>query len=189
MVQRCEMGIFTEIGRAWLAIDTNIYLWKYDTGTDVAYYDALSRLITNVGFVKPREGMFLQNLHFTLTNGSLCLGVFKSHIKYILVLVTFDEITLLGITFSDIDNADDMGDLLVIPEPIFTIPTDNIEIKVIKGTEDGRIFLGGSDGCLYEITYQADNGWFGRKCRKINHSTSAFSFLVPKILKTYNTCK
>ncbi|XP_017489429.1 PREDICTED: nuclear pore complex protein Nup155-like [Rhagoletis zephyria] len=169
MVQRCEMGIFTEIGRAWLAIDTNIYLWKYDTGTDVAYYDALSRLITNVGFVKPRE------------------GVFKSHIKYILVLVTFDEITLLGITFSDIDNADDMGDLLVIPEPIFTIPTDNIEIKVIKGTEDGRIFLGGSDGCLYEITYQADNGWFGRKCRKINHSTSAFSFLVPKILKTYNT--
>lgn len=56
MVQRCEMGIFTEIGRAWIAIDTNIYLWKYDTGTDVAYYDALSRLITNVGFVKPKKG-------------------------------------------------------------------------------------------------------------------------------------
>lgn len=56
MVQNCEMGIIPEIGRAWLAIDTNIYLWKYDSGTDVAYYDALSRLITNVGFVKPKQG-------------------------------------------------------------------------------------------------------------------------------------
>jgi len=64
MVQRCEMGIFTEIGRAWLAIDTNIYLWKYDTGTDVAYYDALSRLIINVGFVKPKQGLH-QHQHYS----------------------------------------------------------------------------------------------------------------------------
>ena len=102
-------------------------------------------------------------------------------------MVTFDEITLLGITFNDPDNTEDMGDLLVIPEPIFTLPTDNIEIRVIKGTEDGRIFLGGSDGCLYEIIYQADSGWFGRKCWKANHSMSAFSFLIPKILRSYNS--
>lgn len=82
-----------------------------------------------------------------------------------------------------------MGDLLVIPEPIFTLPTDNVEIRVIKGTEDGRIFLGGSDGSLYEITYQADGGWFGSKCWKTNHSTAAFSFLVPKILKSYSTSR
>lgn len=166
MVQRCEMGLFPEIGRAWLAIDTNIYIWKYDTGTDVAYYDSLSCLITNVGLVKPKE------------------GVFKSHIKYILILVTLDQIILLGITFSDPDNKDDPGDLIVIPEPIFELPSDNVEIKVIRGTEDGRIFLGDSGGCLCEITYQADLGWFGRKCRKVNHSISALSFLVPKILKS-----
>lgn len=58
MVQRCEMGIFTEIGRAWLAIDTNVYLWKYDTGADVAYYDALSKVITKVQLVKPKPGWF-----------------------------------------------------------------------------------------------------------------------------------
>lgn len=176
MVQRCEMGIFSEIGRAWLAIDTNIFLWKYDTGTDVAYYDALSLLITNVGLVKPKE------------------GVFKPHIKYILVLVTIDAITLLGLTFSNEskennNDSEDLGDLLVIPDPIFTLASDNIEIKVIKGTEDGRIFLGGSDGCLHEIAYQADSSWFGRKCRKVNHSTSSLSFLVPKILKSSNICE
>nr|XP_027201714.1 nuclear pore complex protein Nup155-like [Dermatophagoides pteronyssinus] len=167
MVQRCEMGIFTSIGRAWLAIDTNVYLWKYDTGTDVAYYDALSRMIIKVELVKPKQ------------------GVLKSHIKYILVLVTFTEIILLGITFSDLNNPDgDLGDLLVMPDPLFTIPTDNVEVKVIQSTDDGRIFFGGNDGSLYEIHYQSDNGWFGgQSCHKINHSISSFAFLVPKILK------
>ncbi|KAH9491335.1 hypothetical protein DERF_016063 [Dermatophagoides farinae] len=152
MVQRCEMGIFANIGRAWLAIDTNVYLWKYDTGTDVAYYDALSRMIIKVELVKPKQ------------------GVLKSHIKYILVLVTFTEIILLGITFSgDVNNPDgDQGDLLVMPDPLFTLPTDNVEVKVIQSTDD------------------ADNGWFGGKsCHKINHSASYLSFLVPKILKNY----
>lgn len=91
---------------------------------------------------------------------------------------------MLGITFSDVDNLDDMGDLLVIPEPIYTISTDNVEIKTIKSTESGRIFLGGCDGCLYEICYQADTSWFGSNCRKVNHSNSAFSFLIPKLLQS-----
>lgn len=76
-----------------------------------------------------------------------------------------------------------MGDLLVIPEPIFTLPTDNVEVKVIESSKDGRIFFGGNDGSLYEIYYQANNSWFGQNCSKINHSASAFSFLVPKILR------
>lgn len=60
MVQRCEMGIFSDIKRAWLAIDTNVYLWKYDTGSDVAYYDALSRMILKVDLTKPKKGSTLQ---------------------------------------------------------------------------------------------------------------------------------
>lgn len=62
MVQRCEMGIFSDIKRAWLAIDTNVYLWKYDTGSDVAYYDALSRMILKVDLTKPKKGSTLQIL-------------------------------------------------------------------------------------------------------------------------------
>ena len=40
-------------------------------------------------------------------------------------------------------------------------------------------FAGGKDGSLYEFSYKADDGWFGKKAAKINHSTSTFSFLVP----------
>lgn len=58
MQQNCEMGIFPEIKRAWVSIDSNLYLWAYDNGTDVAYYDALNETILNVGLIKPKEGIF-----------------------------------------------------------------------------------------------------------------------------------
>ena len=37
-----KIGIFTEIGRAWLTIDADIFIWKYQTGHDLAYFDQLS---------------------------------------------------------------------------------------------------------------------------------------------------
>lgn len=37
-----RMGIFTQIGRAWLTIDADIFIWKYQTGEDLAYFDGLS---------------------------------------------------------------------------------------------------------------------------------------------------
>lgn len=50
------MGLFPEIGRAWLTIDSDIYLWSYDNATDVAYYDALTETILSVSLVKPKTG-------------------------------------------------------------------------------------------------------------------------------------
>ena len=70
----------------------------------------------------------------------------------------------------------------LLPEPLFSIPTDNTYIMSIVGTHNGRIFMAGKDSCLYELAYQADDGWFSRKCRKINHSKSTLSFLVPSFL-------
>ncbi len=55
------MGLFTEIGRAWIAIDCYIYLWAYDNGSDVAYYDGLSETILSVGLVKPKHGIYGYN--------------------------------------------------------------------------------------------------------------------------------
>lgn len=70
----------------------------------------------------------------------------------------------------------------MVPEPVFILPTDGVSINVIKHSNLGRIFMGGKDGCLYEITYQAQLGWFGKHCKKVNHSTGALSFLVPSFL-------
>lgn len=68
------------------------------------------------------------------------------------------------------------------PEPLFNIPSDNVNLLSIVGSRHGRIFAAGKDGCLYEIVYQAEDGWFSQKCRKVNHSTYRLSFLVPSFL-------
>lgn len=45
--------------------------------------------------------------------------------------------------------------LVLIPTR-YEIPTDSVPILSVCGTDDGRIFMGGSDGCLYEMSYEAN---------------------------------
>uniref|UniRef100_A0A1B0AQ02 Nucleoporin Nup133/Nup155-like N-terminal domain-containing protein n=1 Tax=Glossina palpalis gambiensis TaxID=67801 RepID=A0A1B0AQ02_9MUSC len=71
-------------------------------------------------------------------------------------------------------------------KPIFTLDTDNVAINVLQGSNDGRIFFGGRDGNLYEIAYQAESTWFGKRCEKVNHSQSIISYMVPSFLKVFS---
>lgn len=75
------------------------------------------------------------------------------------------------------------GGMQLLPDPLFSIPTDNTYILSISSTDLGRIFMSGKDGCLYEIAYQAEAGWLSQRCRKINHSKSSLSFLIPSVLQ------
>lgn len=75
------------------------------------------------------------------------------------------------------------GAMQLLPDPLYSIPTDNTYMLAITSTDLGRIFLAGKDGCLYEIAYQAEAGWFSQRCRKINHSKSSLSFLIPSLLQ------
>ncbi|KAJ1526290.1 hypothetical protein ONE63_009443 [Megalurothrips usitatus] len=159
----CMMGLFTDIHRAWLTIDSDIYVWSYEHGSDVAYYDALGETILCVGLIRPKP------------------GVFKSFIRYLLILATTIDIVILGVTFSS--TADGQHEEMhVILEPVFSVPTDGMIATTIVGTDCGRIFIGGRDGNLYEIVYQAEGGWFSKRCRKVNHSVGTLSYIVPSFL-------
>nr|XP_017099232.2 LOW QUALITY PROTEIN: nuclear pore complex protein Nup154 [Drosophila bipectinata] len=160
----CTMGLFPEIGRAWLTIDSEIYIWTFNQARDVAYYDGLSHLIVSVGLVKPRDGVFVND------------------VKYLLVLTTPIEVIVLGVTFAE--NA--YKEMQLMNRPIFVVGTDNVSISVIKGSEDGRIFMGGRDGCLYEFFYQAESTWFGKRCKKVNLSQGYVSLMVPSFLKVFS---
>ena len=115
-------------------------------------------------------------------------------------MTTTVEITVLGVTVTEttdgtlklskfrsniIDKSPFSGSLeeiQLVPEPIFTVTTDGIAITTIANTNSGRIFLGGRNGCLYEIHYQAESSWFGKRCKKVNHSEGPLSFLVPSFV-------
>ena len=49
---------------------------------------------------------------------------------------------------------DGFAEMHLQPDPLFSIPSDNVYMSCITGTFQGRIFTGGRDGCLYEIAYQ-----------------------------------
>ncbi|KAG7173878.1 Nuclear pore complex protein Nup155-like [Homarus americanus] len=157
----CMMGLFPEINRAWLTIDSDIYVWIYEDGSDLAYFDGLHETIISVGLVRPKA------------------GVFKPYIEHLLCLTTTSEIVLLGVSFSQSIDVEGNCGMHLLPEPLFSVPTDGSYILTIRGTNDGRIFMGAKDGCLHELVYQAEDGWFSRKCRKVNHSRSVISNLFP----------
>lgn len=159
----CMMGLFPEINRAWLTVDSDIYVWTYEENSDLAYFDGLSETILCVGLVQPKP------------------RVFHNFIKYLLVVCTSVDIVVLGVTFGESPN-DTMAEIQLIPDPVFTIPTDGATISSVAGTSQGRIFLGSKEGNLFELEYQAESGWFGKRCKKVNHSTSALSFLVPAFI-------
>ena len=47
-----------------------------------------------------------------------------------------------------------IGEMHLLPEPLFSIPTDNVHILNVTGSKSGRIFMAGKDGSLYELYYQ-----------------------------------
>ncbi|KAF7243992.1 hypothetical protein EYD10_09814 [Varanus komodoensis] len=163
----CMMGVFPEISRAWLTIDSDIFMWNYEDGGDLAYFDGLSETILAVGLVKPKA------------------GIFQPHIRHLLVLATPVDIVILGLSYATLQagsgslNDSMSGGMQLLPDPLYSLPTDNTYLLTITSTENGRIFLAGKDGCLYE----AEAGWFSQRCRKINHSKSTLSFLVPSLLQ------
>lgn len=110
--------------------------------------------------------------------------MFQSYVKYLLILTTTVEITILGVTLTEtsdgiiqfqfylkitsflnlivtlftvsIFNLGTSPEMQLVPEPIFTVATDGIGITTIANTNSGRIFLGGRNGSLYEIYYQVN---------------------------------
>ena len=78
----CAMGLLPEINWAWLVIDSNIYVWNYENGKDLAYFDGLNEVILSAGLVLPR------------------IGVFQDHLQFLLCLNTAVEIVILGVSFT-----------------------------------------------------------------------------------------
>lgn len=61
-----------------------------------------------------------------------------------------------------------------------TVATE-VEMSSVIGTPDGRIFMCGSqDGNLYELHYQENESWFGKRVQLVNHSVGGVQSLLPR---------
>lgn len=171
------MGLFPEIRRAWLTSGNALYLWSFENNRNFTHYLKSQYEIIDVALVRPKS------------------GIFNNSVEWIVVVVTPMEILLLATVFKspnqfDIQNLSNLtgsknySELdLVLLETGFTFPSDEVNMVSVCGTEDGRIFLAGSDGNIYELTYQDQTDWFTSKCKKINRTASALSYIVPTFLR------
>ncbi|KAA1468695.1 nucleoporin [Dentipellis sp. KUC8613] len=158
-----HMGIIPEIEKAWIAIDHKLFLWDYVEGQELSTFFDQPDVITKVTAVKPKP------------------GVFVDEINHLLVICTPVSVLLLGVSATDIPGPNNRTrkDIKMYATDM-TVSCD-VEMVDVAGTDDGRIFLAGSqDGNLYELHYQEKEGWFGKKVQLINHSVGGVQSFLPR---------
>lgn len=99
--------------------------------TDIIEYNDQDQIIITVGLVKPRA------------------NIFGDQIKYMLVISTPLQIILLAVSMSQ----QVYHQSIQLYATNIAIPADDIQMQHITGTEDGRIFMIGNNGGLYEVEY------------------------------------
>lgn len=162
-------GVFPEIKRAWASVDNSLFLWRFDKWQDVPIeYSGEEQAIVAVGLVRPRPGVFVEA------------------IQQLLVLCTTTEIVLLGVCCSRGagGGGDDCEELTLQPLPLYSVPADNVTMVSVAATADGRIFMGGADGHLYELQYSSGDSWRSKRCQKVCH-TGGLRQLLPSFLPSF----
>ncbi|KAJ2400125.1 hypothetical protein GGI23_002232 [Coemansia sp. RSA 2559] len=168
---RCFMGLFPEIKRAWITVDHRLFLWNYEDESDFYSFEDQDQIIVSVALVRPRP------------------GVFVDAIKYVLAVATPLEVFLLGVGydastgFGSTMRGCGGGEVTLFATQI-SVPADGVAMTSIAGSADGRIFMSGNDGALYEFVYQSDDGWLTKKAKKVNLTSSFVSYFVPTFLAT-----
>lgn len=161
------MGLLPELQRAWLSVDNRLFLWRIQESQDLYIYEGLEQLIVSVSLVRARPGFFVDE------------------ISWLLVVATPVEILLLAVRLGR------AGELALLPTQL-AIPSDNVAMLRAVGTRQGRIFLAGKDGNLYELEYGGESGWFAalrgsgeprRKLRKLKLTGSTLATLVPSWMR------
>jgi nuclear pore complex protein Nup155 len=157
------MGLFAELNHAWVTIDNALYLWDYtNPNPEVIGFEEQPNSITAVKMVIPRRGVFVDT------------------ITHLLVVATTTEIILLGVAASQ--GASGVRTVSLY-QTRMSLSIRGINVQEIAGSPaTGRIFFGGADNEVYELTYQQEEKWFASRCGKINHTGN--SSFVPTLWGT-----
>jgi nuclear pore complex protein Nup155 len=150
-----QMGLFPEIQRAYITVDNRLYLWNYLNGEDFQSFSDSPQTLLAVRLIPPRPGVFLPS------------------ITYLLALCTSSTFFLLGIDTSAADGT------FTLYNADMSVSVNAMAIKCIEATKDGRIFISGNDGHLWEVMYQADEGWFTSRTRKVCQTAGFGELILP----------
>lgn len=104
-------------------------------------------------------------------------GVLQESVKHMLVVATITEVRLFAVV------GDGGGRQLEFKPTNFKASTDGVSMLKIAGHPNGRVFMAGKDGNLYELSYTVEYGFMysvfyvgdstgERKCKRLKHKSS-----------------
>lgn len=62
--QCCHMGVFPQCRKAWLTVDSDFFIWNFDDGEDLAFYDGCQDIIIAVCLFRPKPGIIFFSRFF-----------------------------------------------------------------------------------------------------------------------------
>ncbi|OBZ89569.1 hypothetical protein A0J61_02381 [Choanephora cucurbitarum] len=151
-------GFATSINRAYFVVKNILYLWDFvDTPNLVTYEEEED--IVGIGFVTPKP------------------GIFRDDIKHLMVVSTISEVKIMALEYTSTKQ-------LRVHKTDMTTNTAGVNMISIVGTQQGRIFMLGDDGYVWELDYRPKETWFSSKCTKKLHSTgNNLYFLIGSFTK------
>ncbi|KAI9264462.1 Nup133 N terminal like-domain-containing protein [Sporodiniella umbellata] len=144
------VGIAPEIERAYFAIGKCLYLWDYVNSNDVCTYEEEDDIVS-IGIVIPKTDVF--NIE---------------KVYRLMIVSTASQVKVIAIS-------KDSTNKVRFHQTDTRTGTAGINMKSIVGTKQGRVFMLGSDGNVWELDYRQTEGWFTGKCSKKLHSSGLFS--------------
>ena len=140
-----NVKVFTQLHRAAAFVDEKVFLWNYLDGGDPVMYNATA-VVTGVELIRPKP------------------NVFASHVHYVLIVSTFSSVELVAVHVKDAA----LTEVCVQQLSDYCLSTNCVmqRIATFEGKDSDtspRIFLGGSDGCVYELEYTTSQTFFQNK--------------------------
>ena len=161
------LSLFPAIARACITVENRVYLWDYANGQTAFEYHQLpdDEVVLAPGLVAAKPGVFIPE------------------IQHILVLSTGPNsvegrrVSILGVELTAAGG-------VKLYETGMSANTNGVAMRDIQGTDSGRVFMVGSDSCVYELVYQATEGWFSSRCYLYNVTQPRLSNLVPSFFRS-----
>ncbi|WFD30312.1 hypothetical protein MSPP1_001330 [Malassezia sp. CBS 17886] len=176
------LALFADIGRACITVENRLYLWDYEGGQSAFEYHELpdDEVILSVGLVPARSGVFIPEIQHVLV---LSTGASAQDGR---------RVALLGVEVLSArrgggapgEGAGSAAGGIKLYETAMSATTRGVAVRDLRGTDGGRVFGSGSDQCVYEVVYQAHDGWFSSRCHLRNVTQPRLSNLVPMFFKS-----
>ncbi|KAL0048046.1 hypothetical protein WJX82_006459 [Trebouxia sp. C0006] len=158
MQAACFCGVFPEIEHAWASVDNVLYVWDTSRMSVPVKWQE-EQAICCAGLTRPKP------------------NVFQQAVQYLLVVCTTVEIALVGVHVSR--DANGNAEMKLVNLEHFRAPSDDVMMTTTTSTPEGRIFLGGNDGHLYELEYRNQSSWLRGRCNKMCY-TGTFAAYLPR---------